>query len=679
MKRSRLVTVGIIVFLTGLVLPVLILSTPWLQQGGSSTGVTVDYSEYSDLLEKITRQARAVSGMPVYAAELSRAGSNIVPLSAGNTGVYYKTNIQVVGVDEEDIVKTNGRLIAIARYNEVILVDASEKRVVSRISSANNTRGIYLVDNKLVVIRGGLYPEVIIAVYPPPPIPDLPTTTVEVYDLEDPYNPKLLWRVNTTCVFTGSRLVDNYLYIVGYLASYEYSYVNEEVNITPVIPLVNNKPIPRGRIIESNDYLSYILILAVDINTGNYTVTAYTGGRVDWIYMVPDRLYVAWSSPSTIIEKTLKELLERLRVKNVLTPSEVDAYMERLDEGLAWQVHEELRELLERHVDIAREISQEPIVVTDETVFLVLDISGLEVSKHGLFTVPGHVLDQFAIEEYRYSNERLLIVATTLSKFTVYVQVVEAVYTAPLSLVKEAGERTTTTIIVSPQEPRGEKQVYVSIDTRSVESINAVYVVNEELSVISRLEGLAPGERIYSARLLKNILYLVTFRQVDPLFAIDLSNPYNPVVLGFLKIPGFSEYLHPIGETLMLGIGLEGSLLKISLFDISDPANMREVAKIKTSYSAWSSVFEDHHAFMIDQRYSLVVIPVSTRSYLSMQEGFMIIEYNTEKPTIDVKSLIPIKTPLRSIYIGNELYLIGASRILIYSLPALEYLGEVSY
>jgi len=90
---------------------------------------------------------------------------------------------------------------------------------------------------------------------------------------------------------------------------------------------VNNKPIPRGRIIESNDYLSYILILAVDINTGNYTVTAYTGGRVDWIYMVPDRLYVAWSSPSTIIEKTLKELLERLRLKNVLTPSEVDAYM----------------------------------------------------------------------------------------------------------------------------------------------------------------------------------------------------------------------------------------------------------------------------------------------------------------------------------------------------------------
>lgn len=118
------------------------------------------------------------------------------------------------------------------------------------------------------------------------------------------------------------------------------------------------------------------------------------------------------------------------------------------------------------------------------------------------------------------------------------------------------------------------------------------------LEVIGSLRNLARGERIYSARLIGNVFFLVTFRQVDPLFAIDISDPENPQVLGYLKIPGFSEYLHPLPGNKLLGIGLEDRSLKISLFNVTDPTNMSEIAKVLV-YSAWSQALQDHHAVTI--------------------------------------------------------------------------------
>jgi uncharacterized secreted protein with C-terminal beta-propeller domain len=117
-------------------------------------------------------------------------------------------------------------------------------------------------------------------------------------------------------------------------------------------------------------------------------------------------------------------------------------------------------------------------------------------------------------------------------------------------------------------------------------------------------------------RFLEDLAYVVTFRQVDPLYALDLSDPRDPRLLGELKIPGFSEYLHPVGEGLLLGVGREvdpdtgiDEGLKISLFDVSDPVAMREVDQIVLP-QAWSAISSDHLAFLWDPTRRRAVIPV---------------------------------------------------------------------
>ncbi len=115
---------------------------------------------------------------------------------------------------------------------------------------------------------------------------------------------------------------------------------------------------------------------------------------------------------------------------------------------------------------------------------------------------------------------------------------------------------------------------------------NRVYVLDSDLNVVGKIEGIAKGETIKSVRFNGDTGYVVTFEQTDPLFVIDLSNPEKPKVKGELKIPGFSTYLHPVGENLVLGVGVDGDEngqtngMKVSLFDVSDPENPIECDKI---------------------------------------------------------------------------------------------------
>ena len=113
---------------------------------------------------------------------------------------------------------------------------------------------------------------------------------------------------------------------------------------------------------------------------------------------------------------------------------------------------------------------------------------------------------------------------------------------------------------------------------------NNLYVLDSGLQIVGKIEDLAEGETIYSARFMQDTGYFVTYRQMDPLFSVDLSDPENPVILGELKISGFSEYLHPYGENRLLGIGWEATDsvregMKLSMFDISDPSNVQELDK----------------------------------------------------------------------------------------------------
>ena len=132
---------------------------------------------------------------------------------------------------------------------------------------------------------------------------------------------------------------------------------------------------------------------------------------------------------------------------------------------------------------------------------------------------------------------------------------------------------------------------------------------------LGRVGGLGKGERVYAVRFSGDTGYVVTFRQVDPLYTLDLSNPARPAVLGELKIQGYSAYLHPLGGDLLLGIGQdasdEGRVLgtQLSLFDVSD---LRRPTRLQTYAigSAWSEAESDHHAFLWWEPSRLAVLPV---------------------------------------------------------------------
>lgn len=136
------------------------------------------------------------------------------------------------------------------------------------------------------------------------------------------------------------------------------------------------------------------------------------------------------------------------------------------------------------------------------------------------------------------------------------------------------------------------------------------------LTKVGQVNGLGKGERIHAVRFIGDTGYVVTFRQVDPLYVVDVSDPARPVVKGELKIPGYSAYLHPVGEDLLLGVGQDADAngrvrgTQVSLFDISDPTRPRRLAAERLA-RGWSEAESDHHAFLYWSPTRLTVVPVN--------------------------------------------------------------------
>jgi uncharacterized secreted protein with C-terminal beta-propeller domain len=137
-----------------------------------------------------------------------------------------------------------------------------------------------------------------------------------------------------------------------------------------------------------------------------------------------------------------------------------------------------------------------------------------------------------------------------------------------------------------------------------------------------RVGGLGHGERIYAVRFIGPLGYVVTFRQTDPLYTLDLSDPGHPRAVGELKLPGYSAYLHPVAEGLLLGVGQEATSdgrvqgLQLSLFDVSDPAQPRRLQQLKLAERWSSSAVEwDHHAFLWWPEGRLAVLPIDAETF----------------------------------------------------------------
>jgi hypothetical protein len=180
-------------------------------------------------------------------------------------------------------------------------------------------------------------------------------------------------------------------------------------------------------------------------------------------------------------------------------------------------------------------------------------------------TVPGSIDDQFSIDEF----EGFLRVATT-------------------------EERTTAT-------PGNWQQ------TRS-NNLFVLSAVGDELEIHGSLTDLEPDEQIYSSRFLGKMAYLVTFRRVDPLFAIDLSNPAKPAVLGSLEIPGFSEYMHPIDDGHLFTVGRDQGVA-VQLFDVTDPTAPKLADKFVFTDDGYTEAAQSHKAFTYFASRGMVAFP----------------------------------------------------------------------
>lgn len=168
-------------------------------------------------------------------------------------------------------------------------------------------------------------------------------------------------------------------------------------------------------------------------------------------------------------------------------------------------------------------------------------------------------------------------------------------------------------------------RILTTSDGWSTEEGNNLYILDENLKMTGKLTGIAPGEQIYAARYFGDTAYFVTYRNTDPLFAVDLSDDKNPKLLGELKITGFSEYLHFWGENKLAGIGYETDPdtgerkgMKVTMFDISDPVNLREVKSMILKDVDYSDALYDYKSVLADASQNLIGFP--TESYTEDNE-----------------------------------------------------------
>ena len=210
---------------------------------------------------------------------------------------------------------------------------------------------------------------------------------------------------------------------------------------------------------------------------------------------------------------------------------------------------------------------------------------------------------------------------------------------------------------------------------REAESyVTTLRLAGGNLVQAGRVGGLGKGERVYSVRFVGDTGYVVTFRQIDPLYTLDLSQPERPRVLGELKIPGYSAYLHPIGEDLLLGVGQDadddGRALgtQLSIFDVSD---LRKPTRLHTERlgRGWSEAEHDHHAFLFWPRTGLVMIPFEQRAV-----GFRVGRARGIDPLgrVEHDAQWPIR---RSLVVGDSVFTVSENGVLESSLATLAERG----
>ncbi|MCD6590633.1 MAG: beta-propeller domain-containing protein [Candidatus Aenigmarchaeota archaeon] len=565
------------------------------------------------------------------ATESAQAGSRPSP-------EFSATNVQVEGVDEADIVKTDGEYIyAISSYyntekneymktNKLAIAKAyppEESSILNVIEFKDFEPIEMFVHKNTLLLFGYVYKENNNTKLPFPMRKSF--VAVRLYDITDRSEPKMTREIQIEGRYVSSRKIGPYVYFV--------------VDSYPDI-------VKNAKVILPEFY---------DSAEGKDTKALCGCSDIE---------YFEDTKPETFITVAS------------LSMEDPEAKMEKrviLGSGQSIYASKENLYIAEMYFPLTILRAGPEIVQKGEekTVVHKFSLGNGEIKFIGSFEVPGHILNQFSMDEYN----GYFRIATTLGRVTIF------------------GGNTS----------------------------NNIYIYDENLKQIGDIENIAPGESIYSARFMGERAYLVTFRKTDPFFVIDLSDPKNPKILGKLKIPGYSDYLHPYDENHIIGIGKETvpageddfawyQGLKIALFDVTDVSNPKEIGKVVIGDRGTDSyALHNHKAFLFSKNKNLLVIPVllaeikgdkenlppyiygefvykGAYAYrVTLENGFEFLGRITHFKNKDefLKSghyfygdKYSVK---RSLYIDNVLYTISNGMIKMNKLYDLEEIGELNF
>ncbi len=554
--------------------------------------------------------SRGMLGEMAMDAGINAPTDKAISQEAGLGGVsqdYSKTNVQVEGVDEPDIIKTDGKYVYAVVNENLFIVEArpaEEAQILSKITFKSRPQDIYVNGDSLVVFgqddliyntevykefkRRGNF------------------TFFKVFDITDRKNPKQARDLDFEGDYSNSRMIGDYVYFVT--ANFNYNYYDDEMPIPRMIEngkavsvdCVSNKA---GCVIPDVYYFdipyesyNFTTINAINVKKHDQKVAGdvYLLSGNQNMYVSQNNIYITYTkyiNEYQLMMEVMKEAVyPRLSVKDqekiakieatenyILNQAEKMAKIGRIIERYQASLSpEELERLTKETEDKMKQKYQDISKELEKTVIHKIAIKDGELEYKASGEVTGQVLNQFSMDE----NNGFFRVATT------------------------------------------KNQTWSRFEEENRESYNNLYVLDENLNPAGALEDLAKGEKIYSVRFMQNRAYMVTFKQMDPLFVIDLADPKNPKVLGELKIPGYSDYVHPYDDTTLIGLGKDtgetewGGVrtkgLKLSLFDVSNVSEPKEIdAYIMGDEGSDSIALRDHKAFLFSRDKNLLVIPVS--------------------------------------------------------------------
>lgn len=517
---------------------------------------------------------------------------------------YSKTNVQVENVDEADIIKTDGEYIYTISGNTIFIVKAypgEDAEIVSTIKFKDSPSGIF-IDNDHLAVFGNFYDLDFFKGMDFQPRQGM--TFFNIYDISDKENPKLVREYKFEGSYFQARMTGDYVYFVTTTGiSYDgprpmpMMIDGTTVKAMPVSSIYYY-PIHYQSVQFANIHAIDLADPEKDIKSKSIAVESSQN-----MYMSEDNIYITyteyineWELRNKImidlmIDKVTpadKAVIEKIKEtdNDVLSQQEKEAKILQIIETYAQFMPESEQNDLNDRVDEELQKKLEEYEYMEFTIINEVSINkgDIEIAANG--KVPGHIMNQFSMDE---DTDGTFRIATTLSQRWSYIS---------------KGSRT--------------------------ESSNNVFALDGNLRILSSLKDLAEGEQIYSTRFIGERLYMVTFRQVDPFFVIDLSNPKDIKELGKLKIPGFSRYLHPYDDNTIIGIGRDASEsgrtggLKISLFDVSDVENPKEVAKFVTDERYAQSTAEyEHKAFLFSKEKDLLVIPAYSQTWKPWRDDVM--------------------------------------------------------